>query len=52
MTMEKYVKPIQPTPTLSGKDARAIIKEALTVPSNQSISKNERRLADSKKVFK
>lgn len=50
--MEKCVKPIQPTPTLSGEDARAIIKEALTVPSSQSIDKNEKRLMDSKKVFK
>ena len=50
--MKKYVKPIQPTPTLSGKDAMAIIKDALTAPSNQSIDKNEQRLMESKKVFK
>ena len=49
--MEKYIKPIQPTPTLSGSDAKAIIKEALATPSNNSISKNERRLADLEKIF-
>jgi len=50
--MEKYVKPIQPTPTLSGKDAKTIIREALTAPTSQSIEKNEQRLVDSKRVFK
>jgi len=50
--MKTYVKPIQPTPTLSGSDARAIIKEALTTPNQQSIDLNEKRLNDSKKAFK
>ena len=50
--MKAYVKPIQPTPTLSGRDARAIINEALTTPSQTSIEKNEKRLEESKKVFK
>ena len=50
--MKKCVKPIQPTPTLSGKDARAIIHEALTAPTDRSVQRNEKRLADSKRVFK
>lgn len=50
--MKNYIKPIQPTPTLSGKDAKNIIKEALAVPSNQSIERNEKRLQDSRSVFK
>ena len=50
--MKRYVKPIQPTPTLSGKAADAIINEALTPPTNESIKKNEQRLMASKKVFK
>ena len=50
--MKTYVKPIQPTPTLAGDDARAIIKEALTEPTQKDISRNEKRLSDAKKVFK
>ena len=50
--MKTYVKPIQPTPTLSGADARVIITESLRVPTEQSIKNNEKRLEDSKKVFK
>ena len=50
--MKRCVKPIQPTPTLSGKDAKQIVDKALTMPSNQSIKRNEERLAISRKVFK
>ena len=52
MTMKKYVKPIQPTPTLSGQDAQIIVRQALTAPSKQAIDENERRLEESKKAFK
>lgn len=50
--MSNYVKPIQPTPTLSGRDARVIINQALTAPNKQSIERNEKRLVEAKKVFK
>ncbi len=52
MTMKKYVKPIQMTPTLSGQDAQIIVRQALTAPSKQAIDENERRLEESKKAFK
>ena len=48
----KTVKKIQSTPTLCKSDTEAIIKEALTTPSNDSISKNESRLTDLEKIFK
>lgn len=50
--MKRYIKPIQATPTLRGEDARKVIEEALTEPSQESISRNEQRLASFKKVFK
>lgn len=50
--MEKRIKPIQPTPTLSAKDSKIIIREVRIAPSTQSIERNEKRLLDSKKVFK
>lgn len=50
--MSRYVKPIQPTPTLKGDDAKAIIKEALLAPTKESIEIIEKKLADSKVIFK
>ena len=50
--MERYVKPIQATPTLSGKDAEAIIKQALTPPDPEAIAHLEKRLVELQKVFK
>ena len=45
-------KPIQPTPTLSGKDAENIIAQARIVPSKAAIEKNKRLLAFIKKIEK
>ena len=50
--MKTHIKPIQATPTLQGEDARKAIEEALTEPSQESILRNEQRLANFKKVFK
>ena len=38
--MTAYVKPIQATPTLSGKDALDIVKKVLKTPSPESIDKH------------
>lgn len=40
------------TPELSGEDAERARKDALKVPSKESIDKNEKRLEQAKKVFK
>ena len=50
--VKNIVKPIQPTPTLSGKDAKAIINEALVPPSKESIQKNKQLLKEYSKIFK
>lgn len=42
--MSAYVKPIQATPTLSGKDAMQIIKQVVKAPSPESIEKNKKML--------
>lgn len=43
-TMSAYVKPIQATPTLTGNDARDIIKEVLKAPSAAAIERNKAML--------
>lgn len=48
--MSAYVKPIQATPTLSGKDAMQIIKQVVTAPSPESIEKNEKMLEMRKRI--
>lgn len=50
--MSIYVKPIQPTPTLSGEDAKRIITQALTPPSKASIEKNKKMLELRKRIVK
>lgn len=40
--MSAYVKPIQSTPTLSGEDAKKIIRQVLTRPSQDSVKTYER----------
>lgn len=35
------IKPIQATPTLSGRDARELIIQTNTVPTEESIKRNE-----------
>ncbi len=42
--MSAYVKPIQATPTLTGKDALRIVKQVVTAPSPESIEKNKKML--------
>lgn len=42
--MAAIVKPIQPTPSLSGEDAKKIIKDVLTAPSDNSRKKNDKLL--------
>ena len=42
--MSAYVKPIQATPTLTGKDALHIMKQVITAPSPESIEKNKKML--------
>ena len=48
--MSIKVKPIQPTPTLSGKDAQNIIEQVRVVPSQASFERNQRMLALRKKA--
>ena len=48
--MSAYVKPIQATPTLSGKDAMQIIKQVVTAPSPESIEKNKKMLEMRKRI--
>lgn len=50
--MSAYVKPIQATPTLSGKDAINIIKQVLEAPSPESIEKNKKMLEMRKRIEK
>jgi len=42
--MRVKVKPIQPTPALSGIDAKRIIAEVKKVPSKEAIDRNKRML--------
>lgn len=42
--MVAIVKPIHPTPSLSGEDAKKIIKDVLTAPSDKSRKKNDKLL--------
>ena len=48
--MSAYVKPIQATPTLSGKDAIQIIKQVVIAPSPESIEKNKKMLEMRKRI--
>ena len=48
--MSAYVKPIQATPTLSGKDAMQIIKQVVTTPLPESIEKNKKMLEMRKRI--
>jgi len=47
--MSVKVKPIQPTPALSGIDAKRIIEEVKRVPSKETI---EKKMAFAEKVRK
>ena len=49
--MENKVKPIQATPTLNEEDSKKIIKEAMIVPSEDAVTRNEKRLQDAKRIF-
>lgn len=48
--MSTYVKPIQATPTLSGKDALDIVKQVLRTPSSESIDKKKKMLEARKRI--
>lgn len=48
--MSAYVKPIQTTPTLSGKDALDIVKQVLRTPSPESIDKKKKMLEARKRI--
>lgn len=48
--MSAYVKPIQATPTLSGKDAVSILKQGAIAPSPESIEKNKKMLEMRKRI--
>ena len=48
--MSAYVKPIQATPTLSGKDALDIVKQVLRTPSPESIDKKKKMLEARKRI--
>ena len=50
--MRVKVKPIQPTPALSGIDAKRIIAEVKKAPSKEAIDRNKRMLEKVRKVFK
>ncbi len=49
--MNVKVKPIQPTPVLSGIDAQQIIAEVKNRPSETAIAKNRTMLAKVKKAM-
>lgn len=51
-SMSAYVKPIQATPTLTGKDAAEIIRQVLTVPSAAAGEKNKAMLEKRKSIEK
>lgn len=48
--MSVKVKPIQPTPELTGLDAIKIIQQVRSMPSKASLEKNKRMLEMRKKV--
>ena len=48
--MSAYVKPIQTTSTLSGKDALDIVKQVLRTPSSESIDKKKKMLEARKRI--
>lgn len=48
--MSAYVKPIQATPTLFGKDAVSILKQGTIAPSPESIEKNKKMLEMRKRI--
>ena len=50
--MSAYVKPIQATPTLTGNDARNIIRQVLEAPSPESVAKNKKMLEMRKSIEK
>ena len=50
--MSTYVKPIQATPTLSGKDAINIVKQVLREPAPESIEKKKKLLETRKRIEK
>lgn len=50
--MENKVKPIQATPTLNEEDSERIVKEAMVVPSEDAVARNEKKLQDAKRIFK
>ena len=50
--MSAYVKPIQATPTLTGNDARNIIRQVLAAPSSESVAKNKKMLEMRKSIEK
>ena len=49
--MSVKVKPIQPTPALSGIDAKRIITEVKKVPSKEAIDRNKRMLEKVRKAM-
>lgn len=50
--MSTYVKPIQATPTLSGKDTIDIVEQVLRTPSPESINKKKEMLKVRKRIEK
>lgn len=50
--MKNKIKPIPSTPDLDRHDFDEAVKDALKVPSEASIDRNERRLKDFEKVYK
>lgn len=48
--MSAYVKPIQATPTLTGNDARNIVRQVLKAPSPESVAKNRKKLEMRKRI--
>lgn len=50
--MNKHIKPIQATPTLSGKDTINIVKQVLKTPSPESIERNKKMLKIRRRIEK
>ena len=50
--MSTYIKEIQATPTLSGKDAIDIVRQVLRTPSPESIDKKKKMFEARKRIEK
>lgn len=50
--MDSIIKPIQPTPEICGEDAKRILQEVFTMPSQEAIEEKRKKLERIKGVIK